>query len=231
MNIRISDKGEANTHMFDFVLRIQTQLSLSLDKDRMVHSSGPGPPYSHSTPPGDTMVSLLHVHKTHVDWQQPCKGKQLVHCCTTRTESTLLLLDMRYVNWLEAPFQHPGINFPGKAEQCPIIGAHPRFTFFKNGNHHPGLPHQRHCPRLPCNTEEACQSRQPNNVKSFQHVRVNFLHTWCLSAELLTTSETSARYMVRLTLSLQTLPPPQRMCWLVSGVPQSALSTTRQYPE
>ncbi len=65
--------------------------------------------------------------------------------------------------------QHPGINFPGKAQQCDT-------PIFKYGNHHPGLPLDRHCPQLPRDTEEAHQSRQPNNVQSHQHLRANLIH-------------------------------------------------------
>ena len=66
--------------------------------------------------------------------QQPCKGKELVHCSTARTEATLLLLKLRFDNQPEPPFQHPGINFPGEVEQCdpPIVGAHPLDPLFEN---------------------------------------------------------------------------------------------------
>ncbi len=40
--------------------------------------------------------------------QGNCKGKELVHCSTTKVESTLLLLDQRFGSWSEPSCPVPG---------------------------------------------------------------------------------------------------------------------------
>ncbi|MED6274735.1 hypothetical protein CHARACLAT_019384 [Characodon lateralis] len=44
------------------------------------------------------------------------------------------------------------------------------------GDQHPSLPVQRHCPRPPRNVEEACQSRQPNNIQRLEVLRADVIH-------------------------------------------------------
>lgn len=59
--------------------------------------------------------------------EKVCRVKEVIHCCMTRTEFALFLLNTKFNNQSVPPFQHPGINFPREAEDCdtPIIGAHP----------------------------------------------------------------------------------------------------------
>lgn len=59
--------------------------------------------------------------------EKVCRVNELIHCCMTRTEFALFLLNTKFNNQSVPPFQHPGINFPREAEDCdtPIIGAHP----------------------------------------------------------------------------------------------------------
>ena len=54
----------------------------------------------------------------------------------------------------------------------PIVGTHP-----------PGLPVQRHCPRLPCNVAETCQPRQPHNIQRLEVLRADPIHPPCLATE------------------------------------------------
>ena len=71
------------------------------------------------------VMSLLQVQKTHVDWmehyptQQPSKVKELVHSSMARTESSLLILNLRSDNH----FQHT----------APITGALLQSPFLKVG--------------------------------------------------------------------------------------------------
>ena len=76
--------------------------------------------------PRDTVECLLQVHKTHVDWlgklpcmlNDPAEGVELVHCSTTWTKTTLLLLNPRFDYPVDPPFQHPRIDLTSKAEEC-----------------------------------------------------------------------------------------------------------------
>ena len=51
----------------------------------------------------DAAERLLQIHKTYVNWlrklpralEDPAEGVELVHCSTSRTKKTLLLLDLR----------------------------------------------------------------------------------------------------------------------------------------
>ncbi|KAI3364750.1 hypothetical protein L3Q82_000962 [Scortum barcoo] len=47
---------------------------------------------------------------------------------------------------------------------------------FKKRDHHPSLPHQRHCPQPPCNVAKACQPRQPHNIQRFEVLRADLIH-------------------------------------------------------
>ncbi len=73
--------------------------------------------HSHKTSPCPENTCRLDG-QTPMPPQQHCKGKVLVHWSTVRTESALLLLNLRFDSQSEPPFQHPGINFPWEAEQC-----------------------------------------------------------------------------------------------------------------
>ena len=44
--------------------------------------------------------------------------KDLVHCPMTWAKTTLLLLNLRFDNWLEPSLQHTGVNVPGDPEEC-----------------------------------------------------------------------------------------------------------------
>lgn len=54
----------------------------------------------------------------------PCKQthkcKELAHC-STRDGYTLIVLNSRFDNHLEAAFKHPGVNFPQQAEQSDTL--------------------------------------------------------------------------------------------------------------
>lgn len=39
-------------------------------------------------------------------------GEELVHCCMTRMDLALFLLNLRFIIWLKPPFQHSWIIFP-----------------------------------------------------------------------------------------------------------------------
>jgi len=142
----------------DILPRMRTRLLLQAYRDRIARSNGSGTPYPRSTPPQqfprDPVESLLQVYKAHVDWlvilpgplEDPCEGKELVHSSTTGTESALLVLNLRFDQRSEPPFQYPGRNFPREAEKYTrIVRAHSPVSLFENGNHHPGLPVQGHC--------------------------------------------------------------------------------------
>ncbi|TWW73477.1 hypothetical protein D4764_15G0008710 [Takifugu flavidus] len=123
--------------------------------------------------PGDPVISLFQVHKTHVDWlgklptslKHPSKGKEVIRGSMTGAKPALFLLEQRF-NYQS----HPGIDFPREAEECdpPIVGTHPLVPTLKNRDHHPSLPVQGHCPRCPRNVAEACQPGQPYNIQSLK---------------------------------------------------------------
>ena len=73
----------------------------------MTRSNGPSTPYSRST--------TLKVPQSR-PLKYLCKGEELVHCSTARTESVLFLLNLRFDNQPEPPPQHPGMSFPQEAE-------------------------------------------------------------------------------------------------------------------
>lgn len=47
-------------------------------------------------------------------------------CPATRVKHKLFLLYLRFEKPMDSPFQHPGMDFHGEAEECdfPIVGAH-----------------------------------------------------------------------------------------------------------
>ncbi|XP_040908617.1 NACHT, LRR and PYD domains-containing protein 14-like, partial [Toxotes jaculatrix] len=71
------------------------------------------------------------------------------------------------------PLQHPGIDFPREVEDCdpPIVGAHPPVPLLEKRNHHPCLPLQRYCPRLPC------------NIQILEVLRTDLIHPRCLATK------------------------------------------------
>jgi len=159
---------------------------------------------------------------------QPCKGKQLVHCSTARTESTLFLQMLMFDNQPEPPFQHPGINFPGEAVQCdtPIIGEHTPVPLFENGDHHPVCHSTGNVPDLHATLTRRVSHDSPTMFRAFSISGLisstpgalplkNFLTTSAISAKVMV----EAKIWLRFPPSLQTLPPlPQRMCWSGSAV-------------
>lgn len=97
--------------------------------------------------------------------------------------------------------------------------------FLKEWDHHPSLPIQGHCPQAPHNVEDASQSWQSNNIKSFQEIWVNrflepkhhrifWLHQW-----------TQPQWWVIPPMHLSDLLPPKRACQWDSGGPQCTHST------
>ncbi|MEQ2317134.1 hypothetical protein AMECASPLE_039664, partial [Ameca splendens] len=105
-------------------------------------------------------------------------GIELVQCFTAGTKTTLLLLKQMFDYQLDSPLQHPGVCLTREGEECdpPIVGTHPPVPLLVKGEHHTGLPVQRHCPRLPCNVEERCQPRQPHNIQRLQVLMADFIH-------------------------------------------------------
>ena len=136
--------------------------------------------------PRDTVECLLQVHKTHVNWlgklpctlKDPAEGVELVHCSTTWTKTTLLLLNLRLDYPTDPPFQHPRIDLTRKAEECdpPTVGTHPPVPLLKKRDHHFSLPIQRHCPRCPRDAAESCQPWQPHNIQGLKELRVDLIH-------------------------------------------------------
>ena len=114
---------ESTMNVFDFVLKIWSQLSLWLYKAGWAQAKAP---YTHCYP-----------HRI------PKRVKKLVQSSAETTESELLLLYPRFNNWPEPSF----------------LGRHP------------SLPIPRYSSQPPCNIEEACQPRQPNNIRSLQYLR------------------------------------------------------------
>lgn len=63
---------------------------------------------------GNTKINLLQVHKTHANWmdkfqrklQFPWNCEELINCSRSWTETTILLLKLRFVNQLVPPCQH-----------------------------------------------------------------------------------------------------------------------------
>lgn len=89
------------------------------------------------------MISLCPQNTCRLIGQTPIKGVKSwssvpqrgrkPHCSTCIQGST---------NGQDSPFQHPGIDFPGKAEECdpPLAGAHTLVPLVKDGNLTPFLP-------------------------------------------------------------------------------------------
>ncbi|TWW73290.1 hypothetical protein D4764_15G0006840 [Takifugu flavidus] len=85
--------------------------------------------------PGDLVIGLFQVHKSHVDvlgklptpLKHPSKGKELIRGSTTGAKPALFLLDQRFDYRSDPLFQHPGKDFPREAEECdpPAVGTHP----------------------------------------------------------------------------------------------------------
>jgi len=75
------------------------------------------------------------------------------------------------------PSPSPQVYWMVKCD-TPVVGIPSPDPLLKNANHHPGLPLLKNCPRPPCNIKKGCQSRQPHNVQSFAHLRVNFFNSW-----------------------------------------------------
>ncbi|MED6283758.1 hypothetical protein CHARACLAT_012199, partial [Characodon lateralis] len=57
-------------------------------------------------------------------------------------------------SWWDVPGKPPKEGVPPRPEG----GTHPPVSILVKRDHHPSLPIQRHCPRLPHNVEEACQT-------------------------------------------------------------------------
>jgi len=51
------------------------------------------------------------------------------------------------------------------------------------GDHHPDLPVQRHCPRCARDVAEACQPRQPYNIQSIEELRTDLIRPRGLATE------------------------------------------------
>ncbi|XP_066533942.1 uncharacterized protein [Hoplias malabaricus] len=75
-------------------------------------------------------------------------------------------------------------NFLESTESALLLTLHrsgcqsqaPSFPLFKNGDHHPSLPVQRHCPRCPLDVAKTCQPGQPHNIQSFEEPGANLIH-------------------------------------------------------
>ncbi|KAJ8395912.1 hypothetical protein AAFF_G00027950 [Aldrovandia affinis] len=95
----------------------------------------------------------------------------------------------------------------------PVVGIHPPVPFLEEGDHHPGLPVQRHCPRCPRGAAESCQPRQPHNIQSLEGLRADLIHPEALPPwSFLTTMATSAPEIGEPTPSPQTLLPRWKAC-------------------
>ena len=51
-------------------------------------------------------------------------------------------------------------------------------TLFKEGDHHPDLPVQMHCPRCSRDVAEAWQPRQPYNTQSLEELQADLIRPW-----------------------------------------------------
>ena len=173
---------------------------------RTVPIKGSGTPYSRRTPPQDyprdTVERLLRVHKTHIGelpWtlQDPAEGVELVHCSTARTETTLHLLILRFHNPMDPPLQYPQIDLTREAEACDPsgVGIYSPVPLLKEGDHHPDLPIQRHCPRCPCDAAEACQDSPTTSRALRNSGRTSSTPGALPPRSFLTTSATSAPEM------------------------------------
>ncbi|XP_078478589.1 LOW QUALITY PROTEIN: uncharacterized protein LOC144739520 [Lampetra planeri] len=82
------------------------------------------------------------------------------------------------------PVENHGLGLGG-ADSHPnrfTLGCEPPQRMLKR-DHHPSLPIQRHCSRLPCDAAETCQPRQPYNIQGLEILRADLIHPRCFATE------------------------------------------------
>ncbi|MEQ2309071.1 hypothetical protein AMECASPLE_034875 [Ameca splendens] len=129
-------------------------------------SSSPYPEPGHggSSLRKHTQTSLFPVQASRGQSKEMPKPPQL----------TPLDVKVRFKYQPDSPLQHLGIGLTREAEEydLTIIGKHPPVSLPMKGEHHPGLPVQRHCPRPPCDVEEEHQPQPPQHPHSIQRLEV-----------------------------------------------------------
>ncbi len=121
---------------------------------------------------------------------------------------------------------------PPQADQCdtPIIGEHPPVChFLKKGTTTPVYHSECTVPDVQATLKRCVSQDSPTMSRVFSiSERISSVPGILPLRSFVTTLRPLPRIWVRLPLSLQVLPLPQKMR---SGVPQSALSTAPQYPQ
>ncbi|KAI3363819.1 hypothetical protein L3Q82_001420 [Scortum barcoo] len=160
-------------------------------RDRTALSKGSRTPYSHGAPPTeyheghgrmpspDPQSTCGLVGQTPINPQAPCGGYRAGPVFHDQDENRIVPPESEGRLYRpNSPLQYPGVDLPGEAEKCdpPVVGTHSPVPLFKKRDHHPSLPHQRHCPQPPCNVAKACQPRQPHNIQRFEVLRADLIH-------------------------------------------------------
>ncbi|KAI3367782.1 hypothetical protein L3Q82_026215 [Scortum barcoo] len=176
----------------DLLPAMRTKLLLRSYRDRTALSKGsPDPILAWSTPTEyheghgrmpspDPQSTCGLVGQTPINPQAPCGGYRAGPVFHDQDENRIVPPESEG-RPLSAEFSSPVPwrgDLPGEAEKCdpPVVGTHSPVPLFKKRDHHPSLPHQRHCPQPPCNVAKACQPRQPHNIQRFEVLRADLIH-------------------------------------------------------
>ncbi|KAI3368138.1 hypothetical protein L3Q82_007870 [Scortum barcoo] len=131
-------------------------------------------------PSPDPQSTCGLVGQTPINPQAPCGGYRAGPVFHDQDENRIVPPESEgsTIGRPNSTLQYPGVDLPGEAEKCdpPVVGTHSPVPLFKKRDHHPSLPHQRHCPQPPCNVAKACQPRQPHNIQRFEVLRADLIH-------------------------------------------------------